>query len=197
MRILLPACVAVNPLRLAGCRSASKRMPWQWRAPGGDNFSGLHVSSQSRAQWFLHAGNLQSSAVSTEACSAPCAGAMHVLHSLSRTPWLGPRNPKRTTLQAGVAPHEALLLNSLRVLLSAAPVMEATIAGWCQAGRLERRRAASRPASHESEAPPAHLNLPTILPTNCFVSSQRPKPVSASHYIRARCKDAVLHCRCT
>jgi hypothetical protein len=71
----------------------------------------------------------------------------------------GPQNPKCTKLQAGVAPHEALLLNSLRVLLSAAPVMEATIAGWCQAGRLERRRAASRPASREGEAPPAHLHL--------------------------------------
>jgi hypothetical protein len=54
-----------------------------------------------------------------------------------------------TWVQAGVAPHEALLLNSLRQLLSAAPVMEATMAGWCQAGRQERRRASSRPNSRE------------------------------------------------
>lgn len=54
MRLLLPACAAVNPLRLAGCRSASKRMPWQWRAPGGDNFSGLHVSIHACAQSFLY-----------------------------------------------------------------------------------------------------------------------------------------------
>jgi hypothetical protein len=163
MRILLPACVAVNPLRLAGGRSASKCMPWQWRAPGGDNFSGLHVNSRMRTvvPITLDPAVFAQQQRQHAAHHAP-APAMHVLHSLSRTLWLAPRNPNYTKLQAGIAPHEALLLNSLRVLLSAAPVMEATIAGWCQAGRLERRRAASRPASREGEAPPAHLHLSTI-----------------------------------
>lgn len=55
-------------------------------------------------------------------------------------------------------PHEALLLNSLRVLLGVAPVMEATVAGWCQAGRLARRRAASRSASREG-VPPLHTSF--------------------------------------
>ncbi len=65
--------------------------------------------------------------------------------------------------QAGVAPHEALLLNSLRQLLSAAPAMEATVSGWCSAGRRERRRvaaAAEKPAIPEREgaAPGPHAN---------------------------------------
>lgn len=76
------------------------------------------------------------------------------------------------SLQAGVAPHEALLLNSLRQLLSAAPAMEATVSGWCSAGRRERRRvaaAAEKPAGSEREGaapgPHAHDYVNCISPS--------------------------------
>lgn len=45
-----------------------------------------------------------------------------------------------SVVQAGVAPHEAKLLNSLRLLLSAAPAMEAAIRSWCREGRTQRLR---------------------------------------------------------
>ena len=78
-------------------------------------------------------------------------------------------------VQAGLAPHEALLLNSLRQLLSAAPAMESTIKTWCAAGQAERRRILPVPAT--SPKPPAmgarsssqlpsswlHLQSPSVL----------------------------------
>lgn len=82
-------------------------------------------------------------------------------------------------MQAGVAPHEALLLNSLRQLLSAAPVMESTLEGWCLAGRKERRRANSRPNSREG----AYINgvgsSPSPFPS-CQVSAPRRPQGSAA-----------------
>lgn len=63
-------------------------------------------------------------------------------------------------MQAGLAPHEALLLNSLRQLLSAAPAMESTIKSWCAAGHAERRRIMpNAPQSPKTTQAPA-LGMP-------------------------------------
>lgn len=91
------------------------------------------------------------------------------------------------SLQAGVAPHEALLLNSLRQLLSAAPAMEATVSGWCSAGRRERRRvaaAAEKPAGseREGEAPGPHAHD--------IISSVYRRQAAA-----CKCHRPVLQCR--